>query len=74
MLDTEKQKPLYQVFSALPMLIPKELLKLVRSNVKVYALPNPVQRFLPNSTKEGGLYVYKLFFSPAYTCVLLKYF
>ena len=29
---------------------------------------------VPQSTKEGELYVYKLFYSPAYTYVLLKYF
>ena len=52
-------------------LIPKELLKLVLSTTKLYAIPNPVQRYwviersseytvgVPqSSTKEGELHVY----------------
>ena len=57
MLDTVKKqhqpKRLYQVPSAVPRLIPKELFKLVRSITKLHAIPNPVQRYwaslLPSS-------------------------
>ena len=88
MLDTVKKQlqpyRLYQVRSAVPRLIPKELPKLfaqylctgfgITYNLVIERSSEYTVGGQQSSTKEGELYVYKLLFSPKYTCVLLKYF